>query len=987
MQIVLDLEEALRSSELFDGAEFRKHLLPAAIIGYFPEWLLKTCEVTLRPLFEELASRCTRVWVERIAIHYQCDPKPLKDLWRLADDDREARVLKEIRGHADRILAKALLRKCLIEDYLRADTLYAEDLAKVLSEDEYTTIKRSFVRSWLKEHLPVPPSQFPDDEQIAAIAAATGTIHVTARAGSGKTTTLVRRTFFLMRHCRVSPDEILLLAFNRAAVLAIRREVLKILCPLAEATIASEIRAVAGSFRKPIDREVAAVDRAAEAHDVSLPRVMTFHGLAYGLVNPEQSLLVDSTDNAEQGLSRALQEVIDDHLRIPQWQSEIRTLMLLHFRNDWARIEGGGFDKERSELIEYRRLLPRETLRGEYVKSYGEKVIADFLLEHGVPYRYERNHRWGGFNYRPDFTLFRQAGKDASGVIIEYFGLAGDPDYDEAAARKRTYWASKSNWDFLEFAPVNVAANGLEDFQARLKDSLVALGFPCIRLTEDEIWALVKNRAIDRFTRAVGAFIGRCRKQLVSPQDLASRSERHESVTEAEERFIHVAQQLYGAYLDALAMDDKEDFDGVLQRAIATIQAGNTLVRRGQKVTCDLSCIRFVAVDEFQDFSELFYRLVTAIRHLKVDAHCFCVGDDWQAINGFAGSDLKYFRRFSEYMGRSTKLAISTNYRSSRAIVDAGNAIMANQGVPARVRPGSPQGSIMVASMDDFDASLQEQMRHQGDDITPAVLRVVGRSISEGRHVVMLCRSNSIPWYVNWENASTTSSDRLQNFLGLVQSSLPEEHRSRVTISTTHKYKGLEKDDVIIIDAVRRSYPLLHPDWVFSRILGVTIEQLVAEEQRLFYVAVTRAKSSVILFSEKRGESPFLTELKGKVAPRHLTWADYAPVSLVSDQLLIRLANRPGCRVPIKSGGFDQPTYAIREAIKLSGYRFRSGQEKTWEKSIPSQAFDIEQIKAELWVGDASGVDVVVLDGANHVVGKWSADAGELISVIQSKTS
>ena len=59
--------------------------------------------------------------------------------------------------------------------------------------------------------------------------------------------------------------------------------------------------------------------------------------------------------------------------------------MLAHFREDWDRIAKGGYDKSKEELLQFRRSLPRESLRGEYVKSFGEKVIADFLFEHDIP--------------------------------------------------------------------------------------------------------------------------------------------------------------------------------------------------------------------------------------------------------------------------------------------------------------------------------------------------------------------------------------------------------------------------------------------------------------------------------------------------------------------------------------------------------------------------------------------------------------------------
>jgi DNA helicase-4 len=56
-------------------------------------------------------------------------------------------------------------------------------------------------------------------------------------------------------------------------------------------------------------------------------------------------------------------------------------------------------------MLEFRRGLVSETLRGEYVKSHGEKVIANFLFEHDIPYFYEQHHWVSGRNYRPDFTV------------------------------------------------------------------------------------------------------------------------------------------------------------------------------------------------------------------------------------------------------------------------------------------------------------------------------------------------------------------------------------------------------------------------------------------------------------------------------------------------------------------------------------------------------------------------------------------------------
>ena len=89
-------------------------------------------------------------------------------------------------------------------------------------------------------------------------------------------------------------------------------------------------------------------------------------------------------------------------------------------------------------------------LAGKYVKSLGVKVIANFLFEHNISYKYEWNFRWNGSNYRPDFTIFNG---HTGNIVIEYFGLQPDPEYDAMSAVKRKYWRSKHDWELIEFFP------------------------------------------------------------------------------------------------------------------------------------------------------------------------------------------------------------------------------------------------------------------------------------------------------------------------------------------------------------------------------------------------------------------------------------------------------------------------------------------------------------------------------------------------------
>ena len=70
------------------------------------------------------------------------------------------------------------------------------------------------------------------------------------------------------------------------------------------------------------------------------------------------------------------------------------------------------------------------------------------------------------------------------------------------------------------------------------------------------------------------------------------------------------------------------------------------------------------------------------------------VGDDWQAINGFAGSDLRYFGDFFRHFHETSTREIATNYQSAISVVQAGNALMRGRGSPGVSRPNAPQGNV-----------------------------------------------------------------------------------------------------------------------------------------------------------------------------------------------------------------------------------------------------------------------------------------------------
>jgi len=122
---------------------------------------------------------------------------------------------------------------------------------------------------------------------------------------------------------------------------------------------------------------------------------------------------------------------------------------------------------------------------------------------------------------------------------------------------------------------------------------------------------------------------------------------------------------------------------------------------------------------------------------------------------------------------------------------------------------------------------------------------------------------------------------------------------------------------VIVLDAVARSYPLIHPDWAFSRILGDSLDKITKEERRLFYVALTRAVEKLIIITDGRNKSSFLDDLECTSEIQSIDWAAFPPLSDATNQrLVVRIGNQ--------EGRGSKPTFAIRGFLMASGYQFQN---------------------------------------------------------------
>ena len=247
-------------------------------------------------------------------------------------------------------------------------------------------------------------------------------------------------------------------------------------------------------------------------------------------------------------------------------------------------------------------------------------------------------------------------------------------------------------------------------------------------------------------------------------------------------------------------------------------------------------------MDEFQDISAGRARLIKALAGQSPSHRLFCVGDDWQSIYRFAGSDIALMRDFEQHFGPAQTVLLDQTFRFNAGInAVATRFVLANPDQISKEvqapRPASgPAVVIHRASGDGRDrvmAALAElhAQRHGG---TASVL-VLGRYRAEG---------DRLPWPA-------------------IRRQFPH---LEVEFKTVHGAKGLEADAVVVLGmrAGRHGFPSEVADDALLDLVLATPEAFPhAEERRLFYVALTRARHVVHLIAESANPSDFVREIQG----------------------------------------------------------------------------------------------------------------------------
>jgi DNA helicase-4 len=295
--------------------------------------------------------------------------------------------------------------------------------------------------------------------------------------------------------------------------------------------------------------------------------------------------------------------------------------------------------------------------------------------------------------------------------------------------------------------------------------------------------------------------------------------------------FLDLFEAVYERYEHRLRETSEIDFNDMILRAAEHVASG--------RYRSEYRCI---LVDEFQDISAGRAKLIKALKDQDPGHRLFCVGDDWQAIYRFAGSDIALMRDFEEHFGPSETVALDRTFRCNASInTVATRFVLAN---PAQIK------KTVAAERPSTGASvLVHRSGENGiDPVGDAFSEIARRADGAKRSVLLLGRygfqSDGLPWSAIGRDYPNLSA----------------------SFKTAHGAKGLEADHVIVLgmQAGRYGFPSqIADDPLLGLVLAAPEKAPHAEERRLFYVALTRARHSVHLIVDEGLPSVFVSEIQG----------------------------------------------------------------------------------------------------------------------------
>lgn len=644
-----------------------------------------------------------------------------------------------------------------------------------------------------------------------------------AAAGSGKSSTLVGKAGYAIHRGLFKPEEIIALAFNKQAAMELNER----------------IKLRIGPWLK---------GKTVKAH--------TFHGLGYGIVRKLAR---------QQGrkISLAKPDSIKPHL---QAVLEQRVQQSTAFAQDWALFVSvcrapvpadDAFESlaDYERYVEHQRLARRngqpaafQTLTGETVRSAQELAIANWLYINGVPFEYERPFspvpdEWS--KYEPDFYLpqinvwYEHFALDAQGKAPAHFR-----GYAANAELKRRWMRQHAAGRFIETRSHQYYEKVLfSDLEKMLRSFGQPLRPRPAKDVLSRLRALGQTDASDLVVNILN---------LVKSNDV-SRDDFSKCMDSVEDRFrsglfSRVFWPLHDAYNARLRRKRRVDFNDMIIQAAAALESGSVQVP-----------YKLMLIDEFQDLSIGRARLINAMLAQHQDSVLFGVGDDWQAINGFAGSDLRLFMDFEAHFGATHEGKLTKTFRCPQGIADV-SALFIQQNKAGQKSKSvdselDPRVDGVVELLDASEAELGGKICDKLETLAAQQRAEFAQRPDADKYTVFLLSRYGLE--------KTRGID--ESWLNAVQ--LTHNDAFKIEFLTMHSSKGLEADYVFLL-GLNAGRGLTFPSTMSSDPLVDSLLQNNdpfphAEERRLFYVALTRAKRQCFVLYQQNRPSSFVQELMG----------------------------------------------------------------------------------------------------------------------------
>lgn len=678
-----------------------------------------------------------------------------------------------------------------------------------------------------------------DDEQRHVVLSDEDYTLVIAGAGAGKTTTVAAKVRYLVEKKGIKPEQILVISFTNKAV---------------------------GELRDKINKGLG----------IPCP-VTTFHSTGYAILRKKEAAgknIVDGgfmfnvINNYLKGNILEQPELVDklilffgSYFDAPYEGDDLNTFFNYISKADFSTLKGN--ISEYTEEIINKRTGNKISIAHETLRSAQEVYIANFLYLNNIDYRYEKPYQFNIIKahkpYTPDFTL-KQGDKIA---YLEHFGITEDGRNNrytaeqlekyKAAINDKVLLHRKHNTDLIyTFSSYNDGRPMLE----HLKEQLIEHGFVLNQRSSQEVFEKIvnteENKYILKLVKLICTFIQNFKTNGYTIDKFYEWES--QTTNERTRLFLDVCQQCYLEYAKRLKEKRAVDFEDMINESARILNQ--------QLISEKTLDFKYIIVDEYQDISRQRFDLTKALSQI-CDAKIIAVGDDWQSIYAYAGSDITLFTKFKESMGYGQELKITHTYRNAQEVIDiAGRFIQKNdsQLKKALVSPKHIQDPVVIESYtEEVD---RKQTKGKGGKyymIGKTVEDIVATILKENpKSSILLLGRYGFDAY----NLSRSADFIYDEKTGGVQSK--KFPGVRLEFMTVHRAKGLGFDNVIIINARNELYGFpsqIQEDPVLKYVVKDDFSIEYAEERRLFYVALTRTKNRVYIVAPEQHPSKFVTEL------------------------------------------------------------------------------------------------------------------------------